>query len=121
AADSGFRARLRPAAVTAFAGHGGWDLDLHLLAAIGLFEGDFKIVAKIGAARGPGAACATHKIAKEIFENIAEAAGAKSAEASRAGPGAIFEGGMAVLVIGTALLWVFQDFVSFVDFLEGSL
>src|SRR5690606_11711148 len=65
----------------------------------------------------PGAAgAAAHEIAKEIFENIAETARAAKSSGSAA---AIFEGGMAILVIGAAFLRILEDLICFVDFLES--
>src|SRR5690606_40693962 len=114
------RARFRATAVTAFARRGRWNFDLHLLAAIGIFERNFEIIAQIRAARSPGAAgAAAHEIAKKIFENIAETARAAKSAGSAA---AIFESGMAILVIGAAFMRVLEGLICFIDLLaSGSL
>jgi hypothetical protein len=96
----------------------GRHLDLDALAGIGLFEGDFEVVAKVGAAlasRAPAAAAA--EIAEELVENVGEGGEAATAAAA-AEAAARFEGAVAEAVVGGALLRVLQDLVGLVDLLE---
>ena len=90
---------------------------------IGLFEGEFHVVAQIGAALASRAAAAAPAAgaahAEEIVENIGEGGGEIGAEAMAAAT--LLEGGMAEAVIGGALVAVLEHLVGLVDFLESML
>src|SRR6185503_13291727 len=94
------------------------NLDLRGLAEVGFLQRDFHVVAQVGAALASAAAPALPGHAEQILENIGKRRGEAGAEAGTATAHALLEGGMAVAVIGGALLAVLEDFVGFVDFLE---
>src|SRR5690606_38089316 len=102
------------------AGDRGRHADLRRLARIGLFQRDFHIVAKIAAALAPAGraalASATHHFAKNILEDVREAARAETGAAAT--HATLLEGGVTVTVVGRALLRVLERFVGFVEFLE---
>ena len=106
-----------------FAGHRGRDADLRRLAGVGLLQRDFHVVAQIGAALAAGAAAAAAAAhAEQVVENIGERGGEFGAEAGRRPAAhAVLERGMAIAIIGGALVRVLQDLVGFVDFLEAVL
>ena len=104
---------------------------MRCLAGIGLGQGNFHVVAEIGAACSAAAAppalagalaAATHEVAEEVFEDIRHGGIEFGAEAGAAGPVAaacaIFKGLVAEAVVGGFFLRVFQDVVGFADFLE---
>ena len=83
---------------------------------------DFHVVAQIGAALAPAAAAAAAAAhAEQVVENIGEGGGEFGAEAGRPAAHAVLERGVAIAIIGGALVRVFQDLVGFVDFLEAML
>ncbi len=105
------------------------DGDFLFAAERGFFERDLQVVTQIVAALRAGrvvaaaekifknaAASAAAKHFAENVERIVEAAAAGKAAAARAGAG--IKGGVAVLVVGGALLRVAQDFVGLAEFLE---
>src|SRR3546814_13004992 len=55
--------------------------DLRGLAAEGVFQADFHVVAQIGAARRRAAAAAAHEIAEHLVDDVGKAAGREAAEA----------------------------------------
>src|SRR4029077_14953626 len=59
--------------------------------------------------------------AEQVVENIGERGGEFGAEAGRRAAHAVLEGGVAVAIIGGALVGVLEDLVGFVDFLEAVL
>ena len=104
---------------------------MRCLAGIGLGQGNFHVVAEIGAAGSAAAAppalagalaAATHEVAEEVFEDIRHGGIEFGAETGAAGPVAaacaIFKGLVAEAVVGGFFLGVFQDVVGFADFLE---
>ena len=105
---------------------------MRCLAGIGLGQGNFHVVAEIGAAcsaaaappalAGALAAATAHEVAEEVFENIRHGGIEFGAEARAAGPApaarAIFKGLVAEAVVGGFFLGVFQDVIGFADFLE---
>src|SRR5262249_50214145 len=105
-----------------FAGDRDGNLDLRGLALERFLQRDFHVVAQVGAAfaAAPGALPAH---AEQIFENVGEGGREAGAEAAgmAAAYAALLERRMAEAVIGGALLAVFQDLISFVDFLEADL
>src|SRR5690606_7299961 len=76
-AAGGLRATLGPAAMAGIAGRRSGHADLRGLAAESILEGDFHIVAQIGAARR-GAAPGPHEIAEHLVEDVGEAAGGEA-------------------------------------------
>src|SRR5690606_36722871 len=82
------------------------------------FQGNFEIVAKVGAARAAARAAARTGHAENAFENIRESRAEVRAEAMRMTGTAAVESGMAEAIIGRALLLVLQDVIGLVDFLE---
>ena len=82
---------------------------------------DLHIVAQVRAALAAGAAAAARAAhAEHIVEDSANVV-AKSAPKPGAVAAALLERGMAVAVIGRALVGVLQDLVGLVDFLEAVL
>ena len=85
---------------------------------------DGQVVAQIGAA-GAALLCAVaapaaDEFAEHLVEDVGKVCG-RETEAAAAGTGAghaLLEGGMAEAVIGRALLFVLQDVMGFVQFLE---
>jgi hypothetical protein len=69
-----------------------------------------RICAALAAAGRTPLTPAAHHLAKEVFEDIGEAAGT-TAHAATAAHAALFEGCMAVAVIGCPLLRVLEHFV----------
>src|SRR5262249_46132494 len=111
----GFGAGLGAGAGAALAGHRGRDAHLGDLAAIGFLQGDFHVVAQIGAAL---AAAANAADAEQIIEDVGEG-GRHIAEAvGRAGAG-MLERGVAEAVIGRALVGILEDLVGLVDLFEA--
>jgi len=101
-----------------FAGDSGGDFDLGAAAAIGLFQRDLKIVAKIAAAVLPAPSpAAAHDLAEQIVEHVGEGRGEIERMAAAMAV-AVFEGRMAEMVVSRALLLVLQDVIGFVEFLE---
>ena len=104
------------------AGDRGRDAHLRGLAGKRLLEADLHVVAQVGAALARVAAAtaaapaAAH--AEQVVENIGEGRGEIGAEAAGAAAAALLEGGVAVAVIGGALVAVLEDLVGLVDFLE---
>ena len=99
-----------------------FDLDLRVLAVEGLVEPDLHVIAQIRAA--PRLLAAPAKgTAEEALENIAEVgkAALSAAKTALAAHSAILESGMAELVIGGALLRVFQAVIGLADRLEFGL
>ena len=104
----------------------GVDLDPRLLALEGVFQPDIQIVAKIRTtcARPPTATAATasHKIAEHLIKDIGKTTLPGRIETTTgATAAAIFKSLMAVTIIGRALLFILQDVVGLVDFLEALL
>ena len=91
------------------------DADLGLEAVRRLLERDFEVVAQVGAAEdvGSAAARAAEDLAEDVAEHVAET-GARAGPRRRRG----VDAGVAVLVVGRALLRVGQDLVGFLRFLE---
>ena len=87
--------------------------DLGLEAVRRLLERDFEVVAQVGAAKDVGSAAprAAEDLAEDVAEHVAEAGAC-------AGAGRGVDAGVAVLVVGRALLRVGQDLVGFLRFLE---
>ncbi len=84
----------------------------------GFLEGDFQIVAQVGAAGGGvAAAAAAGELAEHLVENVGEARGEVEAVVGRTSAAAL-EGGMTEAVVGRALLLVLEDVVGFVDLFE---
>ena len=101
-------------------------MDLGGAAVEGFLQRDFQIVAQVLAAVRPlAAALAAHHLAEDVLEHIAEAAGEipERRAAARTGRSAhaAFKGGVAIAVIGSALVVVLQDVIGLVDFLELDL
>src|SRR5215471_1131711 len=115
----GFGAGLGAGARAALAGHRGRDAHLGGLAEIGFLQGDFHVVAQIGAALAAAAAsAATAAHAEQVIEDVGEG-GSHIAEAvGRAGAG-MLEGGVAEAVIGRALVGILEDLVGLVDLFEA--
>src|SRR4051812_7831716 len=99
-------AGLGASAGAGFAGHRDRNLDLGGFAQKCLFQGDFHVVAQVGAALAAGAAAPLSGHAEQILENVGERGGEAGAEAVRASHAALLERGMAVAVIGGALVGV---------------
>ncbi len=117
---------VRAGAVAGLAGDASGEAQADFRAGERLGEVDLDGVAEIVA--GPGTAAATtaataisHEITEHLVEDVAQAAGAGEIEAAAERSATLLECGMAVTVVGGALLVVFQDFVSFADFLEPAL
>jgi hypothetical protein len=93
--------------------------DLGFGAARGLFQADFQVVTEIGAPVDMGAAPAAAASAEHVAEDVREGVGEVTEIAGPAGAGhGRIHAGMAVLVVGRALIAVGQDFVGFLGFLE---
>src|SRR3546814_19557127 len=71
-------------AVAGFTGHRARHADLRGLAAAGVFEGDFHVVAKVGTPRRLAAAPPAHEAAEHLVETVGEAAGREATEAAAA-------------------------------------
>src|SRR6185436_11954706 len=112
-------AGLGAGARTGLAGDRDRDLDLRGLAEVGFLQRDFHIVAQVGAALASATPPALPGHAEQVLENIRKRRGEAGAEAGTAAAHALLECGMAVAVIGGALLAVLEDLVGFVDFLES--
>src|SRR6185312_12399545 len=83
-----------------------------------LFEGDLEIIAQVRAALAPRrmpAAPAPHHVAEQIVENV------RHRRRKAVVHPALVEGGMAVTVVGRALLGVGEMLVGFVQLLEARL
>src|SRR5258708_1884320 len=115
----GLGAGLGAGAGTRLASNRDRDLDLGGLAEEGLFEGDFHIVAQVGAALAATATPALPGHAEQVLEDIGERGGKARAEARSTAT--LLECGMTETVIGGALVAILEDFVGFVDFLEANL
>ena len=87
-----------------------------------LFEADLHVVAQVGAAlarvAATTAAAATAAHAEQVVEDVGEGRSEIGTEAAGAAAVALLEGGMAVAVIGGALVAVLEDLVGLVDLLE---
>src|SRR5579883_1550347 len=118
-AGGGAAAGLRARAVAAVASLHARHLDIGIHAENGFVEGDFEIVADVLAAlrAGTPAPGASEEIAeaKEIAENVAEIGEGVRVEA---GLPAALQSGVAVAVVGSALLRIAQDAIGFGRFLE---
>src|SRR3546814_14456791 len=79
-------AAFRAAAVAGFTGHRARHADLRGLAAEGVFEGDFHVVAKVGTPRRLAAAPPDHEVAEQPIEDHDEAAGRAAHEPAAARP-----------------------------------
>src|SRR4051812_10108252 len=122
-ASLGFGACLGAGAGAIFAGDRGRDAHLRGLAGKSLFEADLHVVAQIGPAlarRAAAAATASAAHAEEIVENVGEGGGEIGTEAGT-GAAALLERGVAVAVVGGALVRIFEDLVSLVDLLKAVL
>ena len=89
-----------------------------VLPSVRLFEGDFQIVAQVGAALAPrrlAAATAAHHVAEQVVEDVGHRRGEAVVHA------ALLERGVAVAIVSRALLRVRQMLVGLVEFLEASL
>ena len=98
----------------------GGDADRRLLALERVLERDLEIVAQVAAAGRArlGAPSGAHR-AEHLLEYIGESARKAAAEPEIAGTAtAVLKRGVAVPVIGGALLIVLQDVIGLVDFLE---
>jgi len=120
AAGGGAGSGLGAAALAVVAMHKSGDADRRLLAAEGVFQRDFEVVTQIAAAAWAGLlrTAAAHR-AEHLLEDVGKAAGEPPAKAEIAGAAAaVLERGVAVAVIGRALLIVLQDVIGFADVLE---
>ena len=124
-AVDGLRALLAAAAMAGLAGRGAGNAHVRLLAAEGVLQADGQVVAQIGAAGAAllsaAAAPAADEFAEHLVEDVGKVGGRETEAASLPGTTAghaLLEGGMAEAVIGRALLFVLQDVVGFVQFLE---
>jgi hypothetical protein len=119
-AGLGFAALLGALAVAGFAFGHGRDADAGFGAARGVFQRHFEVVAQVGAAIDVGtAAAALAATAEDVAEDVGEGVG-KAAHAGAAGAHASLrvDAGVAVLVVGGALLRVGEDLVGFLGLLE---
>src|SRR5215813_13615855 len=115
----GFGAGLGARAGTPLAGHRGRDAHLSGLAAIGFLQGDFHVVAQIGAALAPAAAStATAAHAEQVIEDVGEG-GSHVAEAVGRAEAGMLEGGVAEAVIGRALVGILENLIGLVDLFEA--
>ena len=112
------RAGARSGAGAGLAGDRSRQLDGGGFAAERLFEGDFEIVAQVrstlASAARPAAASAAHHVAEQILEDV----GHRGREAV-VHSAAVLKGGMAVAVVGGALLRIRQMLVGLVELLEA--
>src|SRR5262249_3742496 len=99
------------------------DLDLGVGALERILEADLEIEAQIGAAAGTALApAAAHELAEHLVEDVGEAGAEIELEAGgTAARSAVLERGMAIAVVGGALLIVLQDVVGLADVLEALL
>src|SRR5690606_25520423 len=114
-------ALLGAAAVAGCAFLHGRDADLGLGAACGFLERDLEVVAQVGAAVDIAASAATagataEDVAEDVGEGIGETARATAEAAAHAG--LRIDPGVAVLVVGGALLGIGQDLVGLLGLLE---
>jgi hypothetical protein len=79
------------------------------------FKRQLHIITEIRTTAGALAPTAAEDIAEHIAKDIGEISPARSAAAAHA---ALFKRGMAVLVVGRALLRVIQDFIGFFGFFK---
>ena len=94
---------------------GGGNADLHLGAAIGVFQADLEIVAQVLAAgRAASAALATEDVSENIAEDVVE----DVAHIAEAGAVLAVHAGMTEAVIGGALVGIGKNRIGFVQFLE---
>src|SRR5262249_48613413 len=115
----GFGAGLGARAGAALAGHRGRDVHLGGLAAIGFLQGDFHVVAQIGAALATAAAStATAAHAEQVIEDVGEG-GSHIAEAVGRAEAGMLEGGVPEPVIGRALVGILEDLVGLIDLFEA--
>src|SRR5690606_30907336 len=88
----------------------------------GLLERDLEIVAQVRAAqpRLPAAPTArpAHEVAENVLENVGHRGREFGPESLRPAPPAAFEGGVAVAIVGCALLGILQRVIRFRDLLE---
>src|SRR5690606_19936827 len=113
------RAGLGAGAVAGLAGNRRGHADLGRLALEAVFQRDLEIVAQVGTAigaRAPAAGAAAHELAEQVGEDVGTRREVEAGTGTAA-PSAL-ERGMAVLVVGRALLVVLEDVVGLVDFLE---
>lgn len=112
-----FAAGLGAAAVADVALFQRRNTDLFSDAAHRFFQRQLHVVTEIGAAcRALTTTSATKDIAENIAKDIAEVGtAAKTAAAAHA---ALFEGRVAVLIVGRTLLGISQDFIRFFDFFK---
>src|SRR5205823_8014708 len=116
----GFRTGFGAASAAGFAGDGGGDADLRVLAQEGFLEGNFHVVAEIAAAVLPAPTAPTaHELAEQIVEHVGEGRGKVETETIGAATATVLERGVSEAVIGRALLAVFEDVVGLADFLEA--
>src|SRR6218665_743666 len=107
------------AGVTAFPGR---DADLRILAARGLLEADFHRVAQVAAPvdlapAAPASALLAEHVAEDVAKSLGKTAKAFRARAARAAHVRVHPG-VAVLVVGSALLRVGEHLVGLLGFLE---
>ena len=91
--------------------------DLGVETGRGLLQRDFQRVFQIGAAVDLRAAAAT-AAAEDLAEDVAERIGEAAAHAAAHARGIGIDAGVAIAVVGGALLLVAQDFISLFGFLE---
>ena len=108
----------RTAAFAGLAGHQGGHFDALVDAEHGLFEVELDHVAQVGAAARAALASATENIAEDVAEDVVDVV---ETAARVAATHAVFEGGVAVLVVDAALAAVRQHFVGLLGFLEAGL
>ena len=119
------RPRLRAGAAARRAGLRRWHFDLRGFAFVGLFERNRHVVLQIGAAprlAAPSAASAPAKGGpKHLFKDVAKTIKTRRASAPAEGisAAALLKGCVTILIIGRALLRIFQRIVSLVDLLKG--
>jgi hypothetical protein len=85
----------------------------------GFLKLQFELVAKVLTSSGllSPAAAAAENIAKDVSEDIVDVS--ESTPARRSGTSATVNAGMAESIIGSALLFVFENLVGFLDFFEA--
>src|SRR5262249_16305511 len=119
-ANLGFGAGLCAISTTGFARNGCGYADLSALAAESLFEGQFHVVAQIGAALAARTAAApTAPHTKKIIENVSE--GRREFSPKPRPTAALPEARITEPVGGATLMGILEDLIGLVDFLKAML
>src|SRR4051812_47911720 len=116
-ADLGLRAGLGSRALAGLAVFLGGNADLGFGPASSLLQGDFQVVAQVGAPIDAVAPAASRGLTEDVAEDVAEGVGEGGSAAPASAHGRI-DPCMAVLVIGRALLRLGEDLVGLLGFLE---